>query len=195
MTATNKPYTDLDTVKSLLDTTATTRDDLIESWITQAQAAVDSYLGFNFQTDTSAKLYDGNGRQKILVDKCLSLTQVEVLSYSVVSNVRTITDTQDISGYCLLDRTGIVLERVSGGYFPLGRNNIRVTGTFGRRALVPDDIQRATALLAVHYAKQQDSSYQDQTGDSQYGVLVFRQQMPKDVCEILDKYQRRYFSS
>lgn len=195
MTVTNKPYTDLDTIKGLLDSSASSDDDLIESLIPQAQQAVDSYLGFNFQTDTGPRLYDGNGRQRILVDKCLSMTQVEVLSYSVVNNVRTITNTQDVSGYCLLDKTGIVLERLSGGYFPLGRSNIRVTGIFGRRDRIPDDIQRAAGLLVVHYVKQRDSSYQDQTGDSQYGILVFKQQMPKDVCEILDKYQRRYFAS
>lgn len=192
MTATNKPYTDLDTVKLLLDSSTTADDDLIEGLIPQAQAVMDSILGYSFQTDTTSRTFNGNGRSKLLIDKCLDLTKVEVLAYQVVANVRTVADTLDISGYCTLDKTGLILER-DAGYLPLGKKNIRVTGTFGKRTLVPDDISRAAALLVVHYVKQRDSGYQDQTGNTQFGQLVFKQQIPSDVCAILDQYKPRVF--
>lgn len=194
MTATNKPYTDLDTVKLLMDptSTSTSNDDLIETLIPQAQSVIDSILGYSFQTDTTSRTYNGNGRDKLLIDKCLDLTKVEILSYTVTNNVRTISDTTDISGYCTLDKTGLILER-DAGYLPLGKQNIRVTGTFGKRELVPDDIQRAATLLVIHYVKQMDSSYQDQTGTDQFGRLVFKQQVPPDVCAILDRYKPHVF--
>lgn len=192
MTATSKPYTDLDTVKTLLDTSTAGDDDLIDSLIPQAQAAIDSILGYSFQTDTTTLTFDGNSRTRIMIDKCLSLTKVELLSYSVVNNVRTITDTTDITGYCVLSRTGLILERESG-YFPLGRNNIRVTGTFGKYNDVPQDIQRAAARIVVHYIKQRDASYQDQTGSAQFGQLTFQQNLPTDVCQLLDRYRQRVF--
>lgn len=193
MSATSKPYTDLDTVKTLLDSSSTADDDLIDSLIPQAQAAIDSILGYSFQTDTGTRLYDGNTRTRILIDKCLSMTKVEVLSYTVVNNVRTISDATDITGYCVLSRTGLILERENAGYFPLGRNNVRVTGTFGKYSDVPQDIQRAAARIVVHYIKQRDASYQDQTGSAQFGQLTFQQNLPTDVCQLLDRYRQRIF--
>lgn len=191
---TNKPYTDLETVKLLLDpsSTSTANDDLIETLIPQAQAVIDSILGYDFQTETGPRLYNGNGRDKLLIDKCLDLTKVELLTYQVVNNVRTLTDTVDISGYCALDRTGLVLER-DAGYLPLGKQNVRVTGVFGKRDQVPQDIIRAATLLTIHYVKQLDGSYQDKTANSQFGELIFKQQIPADVLDILGRYKPRVF--
>ena len=211
MAFTKKPYCTLDDVRALLDkdSTATSQDDIIGKMIPQAQAAVDEYLGFSFQTDgtsgsPSQRVYDGNGRGKLLIDRCLDLVQVQTQTYTVGYDsgtnayTRTANTPIDVTADCLLGpnnmEAGFILERLTG-YFPLGKQNIVVKGQWGKSATIPDDIKRACARLVVHYVKQMDASYQDQVGDGTYGMLVFKQQFPPDICQLLDKHKPRVFYS
>lgn len=211
MAFTNKSYCSLDDVRQLLSTpdSDTTDDDTILAWIPQAQAVIDEYLGFSFQTDgtdaaPATRTYDGNGREKILIDRCLSLVSVTtttfVITFDSAQNkyVRTASTPIDITADCDLGPTGLeagfMLTRETG-YFPLGKKNVTVTGTFGKFATIPGDIRRACARLTVHFLKQRDNAYQDQTGNSQFGQLTFRQQIPADVCQTLDQHKPKVFYS
>jgi hypothetical protein len=207
MAWTNKPYTSLDDVKAALTTTSTTNDDLLSQFIVQAQAAIDSYLGFSFQTDgthasPATRTYDGNGREQMLIDRCLDLVQVETQTYSVSSDpdtgalTRTTNTPVDVTGDCVLGpvnmEAGFILERLTR-YFPIGKRNIVVKGVFGKSATIPEDITRACTRLAIHYMKQVDANYQDKVGNDQFGRPMFKQQLPADVCQILDRYRPRVF--
>lgn len=197
MAFTKKPYCTLDDVKAIADRRSTTDDDLLTQLISRAQATIDAELGFSFQTDgtlaaPAERIFDGNGHTQLLVKPCLSLASVKVRSYSVVSNgsgglTRTQSDS-DITEDVFLAPTnvspGFILERYTGDSFDLGRRNIVVTGVWGYDT-IPDTIKRATERLAVHYLAQRDARYQDVTGNDQYGQLVFKQQLPKDVCELV----------
>jgi hypothetical protein len=207
MTWTNKAYCSTDEVKAALDKTLTDQDDLIDALIPQAQAAIDAYLGFTWQTEGTAaspatRTYDGNGSTQLLIDRCLSLVQVKTQTYTLSTDgngtiSRTADTPTDITEGCWLGpsnlEAGFILERINA-YFPVGKRNIVVRGVWGKSATIPDDIKRACIRLTIHYVKQLDASYQDKTANGQYGALVFQQQIPPDVCALLDRHRPRIFS-
>lgn len=206
MAWTNKGYCSSDDVKAALDKTGTDQDDLIDALIPQAQAVIDEYLGFSFQTDgthssPATRTYDGNGGTQLLIDRCLDLVQVQTQTYTLSQDAlgaisRTSNAPQDITQGCWLGpanlEAGFILERINS-YFPLGRRNIIVRGVFGKSSTIPADITRACTRLVIHYIKQLDASYQDKTASAQFGQLVFAQQIPSDVCAILDRRRPRVF--
>ena len=206
MAFTNKAYTTVDDVKAAMDSTTTANDDLLQAFIGQAQAYIDEYLGFSFQTDGTAaspatRTYDGNGGEQLLIDRCLNLVSVKTQGYTISTQsdgsvIRTLNTARDISGDCFLGPMGLdagfIVERQTG-FFPLGKRNIVVTGVFGQSATIPADIKRAATRLAIHFMKQVDANYQNQVGGGQLGVPVFTQDIPSDVCAILDRRKPRIF--
>lgn len=207
MAFTNKAYTTVDDVKAAMSSTSTANDDLIQQFIGQAQAAIDEYLGFSFQTDgttatPATRIYDGNAGRQLLVEPILTLVSVQTQGYNFATDpstgaiTRTTSTPVDITGACFLGPVGldygIIIERVNAE-FPIGKRNIVVTGVFGKFATVPADIKRACTRLAIHYFKQMDASYQDKTAAGQYGQLVFQQDIPDDICKLLDQRKPRIF--
>jgi hypothetical protein len=87
---------------------------------------------------------------------------------------------------------GFILERVNAT-FTLGKRNIVVSGVWGKSSTIPADIKRACTRLAIHYFKQRDANYQEQTAEAQFGMMIFTQRMPKDVCDLLDQRRPRIF--
>ena len=207
MALTNKAYTDLDSVKAALDTDTTTNDDLLSTFISQAQKVIDEYLGFNFQTEGTAaspvtRVFDGNGTYQLLVDPLLSVSSVNVQPYQYATDpdtgaiTRSLATATDISGAVFLNPPnrdyGFLLERVNA-VFPVGKQNIRVAGVWGKSATIPGDIKRAATRLTIHYMKQMDASYQNTTANEESGALTFTQNIPSDVRAILDKRRPRIF--
>lgn len=197
MAFTRKPYCTLDDVKAIADRRSATDDDLISSLILRAQATVDAELGFAFQTDGTVaspaqRIFDGNGNKQLLIKPCLSFASALLRTYTISSDntglmTRTNTDT-DITVDCFLGPAnrspGFLLARYSGTSFEYGKQNIVISGVWGYDT-IPDTIVRATARLAVHYLAQRDARYQDVAGNNQYGQLVFKQQIPADVCDLV----------
>lgn len=209
MSLTNKAYTTVDDVKTAMSLSSTTDDDFIQLLIGQAQQAIDEYLGFSFQTDgtvasPTTRVFDGNNAYQLLVDPMLSLTSVIVQPYQFATDpdtgaiTRSLGTATDITGAVFLNPPnlgyGFILERVSA-VFPVGKQNIRVAGVWGKSATIPADIKRACTRLTIHYYKQRDANYQDQTAEAQFGMMVFTQMMPKDICQILDQRKPRIFRS
>lgn len=207
MALTNKAYTTVDDVKTAMSLSTSTDDDFIQHLIGQAQKAIDEYLGFSFQTDgTSAspttRVFDGNGGYQLLIEPMITLVSVNVQPYAYSTDpdtgavTRALGTATDITGAVFLNPPnldyGFILERINA-VFPLAKQNIRVAGVWGKYATVPADIKRACERLSIHYYKQRDASYQDTTAEAQFGVMVFSQMMPKDVCEILDQRRPRIF--
>jgi hypothetical protein len=206
MALTNKAYCSVDQVKAAMDSTTTANDDLIQSFISQAQGVIDSYLGITFQTDgtvaaPTTRTFDGNGNQQILIDRLLTLSSVKTQTYNIATDsggsiVRTTNAPVDITGDCFLGPVGLpfgfIIDR-ENGTFPLGKRNVLVAGVYGYAALIPADIQRACIRIAIHFMKQLDANYQNTIGNNQFGLQLFNQDIPTDVCAILNKYRPRVF--
>jgi hypothetical protein len=177
MAQTNKAYCSVDAVKAAMDTNTTANDDLIATFVSQAQVFIDQYLGYTFQTDgtvatPTAKVYDGNGSQQILVDRMISLATVQLQGYVIATQpngsiTRTSLPPVDVTGDCFLGPVGLpfgfLIERLNGS-FELGKRNVIVSGVYGAFSTIPGDITRAATRLAIHYMKQLDANYQNTVG-------------------------------
>lgn len=219
MAWTNNPYCLLADVKMLLDPNMGTQDDVfLQGLIPMAQANIDSEIGYAFQTDGTigspvTRSYDGSEETFLWIDNLLSLTQVTEVVYFTFLNNMTLwqagpTTTTDITADIIIKPNDYVsrgipahkLMRKSGLTFAAGLQNIVVTGVFGWPTSsdqvypgVPNDISRATARLAVHYAKMRDTAYSDQV-QSQGGIREkYSKGWPEDVKITIDNYQRTRF--
>ena len=211
MAWTTNPYCALADVKTAMNVTTTTDDTWIGVLITEAQADIDQYLGYSFQQDVgTSRIYDGNDDDQLWIDDCQSFTQVleTVFNPFIGANgAFTLGSplTLDITADCIAQpnnagsqtdtRSFYLLRRLTGLPFQFGRQNYKVTGTWGFTA-IPVPITRACKLLTIHYYKRRDAAYGMKTSVKQYGQKTQEPyDMPEEVCCILDKYKRRLFLS
>lgn len=179
------------------------------SWIAndllpQAQATIDSYVGYPFQTDGTTlaptqRLFSGNDAALLVVDPIQSLTQVLEISQDAYINyggsgvVQVAYQTLDITSDIQLGPDNMVpaftLQRASTLPFFFGRQNYKVSGVWGYSS-IPLEVSRACIRLVVHWYKMRDFNYSGQIGNKQYGGQRFdMSEIPPDVCSILNKYR------
>lgn len=219
MTWTNNPYCTLSDVKLALDPVMGSQDDgFISSLIPQAQADIDSEIGYAFQTDGTVgspvtRTYDGSGDTFLWIDNLLTLVQMQELVKFTFLNNNTLwvtgpTSSQDITADIILKPNDYVsrglpahkMVRNSGLRFQRGTQNFVVSGVFGWPTSsdqvypgVPNDISRATIRLVIHYVKMRDTAYADIV-QSQGGIREkYDKGWPKDVMETITNYQRTRF--
>src|SRR5680860_443337 len=74
----NRNYTTDALIENYLDKTVTDVD--IEPFILATQKYIEEYTGRIFKADTTAtaRSYDGNGRQALIIDDCISVSTVQV---------------------------------------------------------------------------------------------------------------------
>lgn len=170
----------------------------------QAQAAIDTFVGYPFQTDgtpqaPTTRLFSGNDADQMLVDPLISLTQaLEVsrtsyISYGGAGVVQTLTQTLDITADLLLGpdnaSPAYLLSRASELPFYFGKQNYKISGVWGYNS-VPPEVTRAAIRLVAHWYKMRDFNYTSLSGNPQYGYQKFDMgEMPPDVCAILAKYR------
>ncbi len=165
MTWTTQPYTTLSDVKLLLDPTLGTTDDaFISTLILDAQADLDSEIGYSFQQDGTAsspasRLYDGTGNSELPIDDLISLyggggcsptpcgAVIETYTVTYLQNgvnwVLGATTTRDITAdiqlrpnnYASRGEPATKLIRTSGWHFAEGLQNYQVLGIFGQPIL------------------------------------------------------------
>lgn len=210
MSYTTNPYCTVQQVYTALDlsTQAQTND---AAWITndlmpEAQAAIDSYLGFSFQTDGTIqtpanRVYSGKGtRMLYMIERCISFSQVLETYYDVIQDSNGTfysgtPTTRDITADCVLgpDNTNpsLYLVRKSEIEFYRGVQNYQVKGVFGRPS-IPGDISRACVRVVVAWYKMRDTNYSDYIIEGMVRQHYTRT-LPEDVVEFLDKYKPRVF--
>lgn len=221
MTWTTQAYCTLADVKLLLDPNLGTQDDtFLSSLIVQAQADLDSEIGYSFQQDgtllsPASRTYDGTGEQYLLIDDLVSLAspggviESNIVTYLSGSTwVSQVASTQDItadiilrpSNYAALGEPATHLERNSGSPFFSGKLNYTVNGIFGQPILpgqvypgVPNDLSRACMRLVTHYYKMRDTAYADMVQEQGNVRIHYLKQLPVDVQRVINKYARTRF--
>jgi hypothetical protein len=206
---TTNPYTTLADVKTALDLQNTDSDSWLQTLMDEAQADIDRYIGYSFQTDgttgsPASRYYDGNNHAKLWIDDCQSLVQVLETTYNVLlgsngvwtnQNPQTVDITADIAAYPYNETPVYLLSRLSGLPFQFGRKNYQVFGIFGYPD-IPTPISRACKLLTIHYFKRRDATYGNRTANRQYGSKTFQpMDMPDEVTCVLERYRERLFLS
>ena len=214
MPFTTNPYADVQQVYnalSLSSTAAAADGTWISELLVEAQAEIDAYLGFSFQTDgttqsPSSRVYDGTDGYTLFIpgDRIISITQVLETTYNTYLSQQGIfvsgtTETIDITADCFLGPNNfgpygyfLLKRKTLGATFVQGNQNYVVSGVFGRPS-IPNDISRACVRTAVHWYQMRNTAYADMMQE-QGGVRQhFKKGLPDDVCEILGRYYPRVF--
>jgi len=173
--------------------TADTADDvLLGRVLNNAQSAIDTYCGWQFEAHTATRLYDSEAD---VVGSVLNLDE-PLLSITTLTNGDA--DVLTAAEYFLLPHNsvpkwGIQLRPSTGLYWTYTTDHeqaISVVGTWGYSATAPADVQQACLRWAGYMYRQRDAQVFDVTAQPSVGILTIPQGMPKDVKVLLDNYKR-----
>lgn len=180
----------------------------VDDAILQAERFIDEYTGRNFKADTTAtaRKYDGDGSQELIIDDCVDVTKVEVGSnyygdsYTEIvahDSVGAGTDVyyelpNNYSAKNLPIRKLLLRAR----HFCEGLQNHQITGKWGYSVSVPSDVELAATILVASVYKYGRSGglggvKSEKIGD--YSVSFNDDQSKADferAMEILDRYKK-----
>lgn len=152
-----KGYTDKTAVQNyLLQTIADTFDNQLDEWIAGVEIIIDQYTGRNFIADetATARLYDGDGEQDLLIDEAVDVTKVEVGGDSYGSTFAEVGATgadryfEYPENHTAIGRP-ITKLSLSARAFTEGRQNNRITAKWGYSVEVPADIKLAATVFVA----------------------------------------------
>lgn len=179
---TNKNYTTKENIEQYLGEEISNNIDI---YIFSAEKVIDNYTKRNFKADIedTERLYDGNGKNELIIDPAISIESVEIdgeekefITYP----------------YNELPIYKIILEN---DYFPADYKNVSITGKFGYSECAPADIIMCATILASKMYKgniktditaekigDYSINYKNDSGDDTFKDLVA-------VKNILDSYK------
>lgn len=187
-------------VKTYLGITESGDDTLIGSLIDRATGIINRYTGRKFEASVStARYYTRHAVDRL--DSSVLLVDEDLLTVTELLNGDDATTTISSGDYWLYPFNasaegapywGIKLKEDTdhdGWEFDTD-GRVKVTGTWGYAATVPDAIKHATIRLAGYLYRQRDSQVFETTADPMTGQMIIPPGMPKDVRLILDGYKR-----
>jgi hypothetical protein len=139
---TPKGYTDKTQLEDyLLITIDTSFVAQVNDWIAKIEAYIDRIAGRSFKADStaSARYYDGDGTDLIIIDDCAEITSVTVDGTAVTNFLKYPKNKTYTSRIVLPDNNR----------FTKGRQNVIVTGKWGYSTAVPADIEFAATVLVA----------------------------------------------
>jgi len=149
-----KGYTSRQSIENYLQTTiASSLYSQVNAWISQIEKYIDRKTDRNFKADTntSTKIYDGDGSQTLLIDDAVSITGIKIDGESLVTDEYYLYPANDTP------KRKIVLN---GRYFTKGKQNITIIAKWGYSITVPDDIILAATVLTAGIVSAYGSSAQ-----------------------------------
>lgn len=201
---TPKGYTTKTLIQNyLLITIDSTFDTQVNDWIAKVEDYIDRYTHRNFIADTtaSARLYDGDGTEDLLIDDCVDVTKVEQGLDTYGGTFQEVGETGSDryftypanSTALLVPITKIVL---SARAFPCGNQNNRITGKWGYSVAVPAEIEHIATVLAagiINFSLNADGEVQSMTV-GQYTVAYKDKKQQSDLESVEDvlKMYKRY---
>jgi hypothetical protein len=158
-------YTNNKNIERYLEVTAYVQDT--RPYILATQRYIEEYTGRVFRADTvaSARLYDGNGSQKLTIDDAIEITTVEVGTDMWGDSFSSVGTSGADRYYTLptnnsaneLPITGILLR---SRIFINGHANHRITAKWGYSETPPEDLTWAATVLAsgMYYANRGENT-------------------------------------
>jgi len=181
-------YTNTAAVRTYLDISGAADDDLIETLIDAAQAAIDNHCHRTFEASAdSTKYFDFSAE---FVDGDTLWLDDEICSITTVTNGDGVAVSS--SEYTTIPRNadrffGIRILSNSGKYWTYTdewMDAIEVTGKWAWSTTAPDDVVQACKRLASFYYKQRDQQMFDVTA-IEAGTVITPVGLPLDVRLLL----------
>jgi len=189
-------YCALEDVKSELDITQDTYDDIIMLDIEAVKEFIDLYCNRSFDSTAETRYYDGAG-STLYIDDLASISGVSDGIFLDEDGDRTYEITLTATDYIMYPlnstpKTKIVIDTVNGSYgafAPGVRKGVKITATWGY-ATVPADVKKAAVIQSCRWHKRRESSYQDVVGTPELGTINVYKSLDPDVKQILRGYRK-----
>lgn len=162
-------------------------DSQLNEWIAAMSRYIDDYCGETIlATAPTTRLYDGTGEQTLKIDGAYSISAVTVSDVTVTPYFYPANNPRKY----LLD-----LDRDT---FAVGKQNVSVTGIFGRFTTLPADIKYACTVLVAgivnHSNKQTDGIKSEKVGEYQVTYKDEKERADYDrAMKILDAHRKVVF--
>lgn len=153
----SKGYTTKSTVENyILQDIDSSFDSQLDAWIASIERVIDNYTGRNFKADdtASARVYDGDGTNELIVDECIQVTKVETGNDPYGDSFAEIPSTGADKYFTYpANATARMVPihkiSLSARCFPAGQQNNRITAKWGYSATPPEDIQFAACVFVA----------------------------------------------
>lgn len=189
-------YAELGDLRGYLDIDATGDDSKLQEAIEDAQTYIESETNRTFEASASTAYYYRRdalnpwARRLLHLDRdCLTVTELLNGDSAATEIV--------LANYWLLDRNlgppyhWIELLSNTGIYWEFDPDCwVKVTGTWGHSTTPPDDIRRATLVLASYFYRQKDAAMYETTAIVESGAIAIPQGIPATVDRIIKRYKR-----
>jgi len=183
-----------------LDISITTDDPLLSTSIESAQKYIDSQTNRHFEAETDTRYYERSARDR-WNSRLLNLHESDLLTVTELLNGDADSTEIVAANYWLTDAKGrrvlappyhgILLKTNVDDYWEWDTDYwVTVTGTWGYSATAPDDIRRATLVLASYFYRQKDAQMFETTAIVESGAIAVPQGIPATVDRILKRYKR-----
>ena len=186
---TPKGYTNKGQIENYLLTTVNDIfHDQLDDWIAMMETHIDKVTGRNFiaDTETTEKLYDGNGEDELLVDDFIGTPTIEINEVELASDQYLV--------YPANTEKKNILKRVSGSIWAKDDQSIGVTAKWGYSEEVPHDIIFATTVLVagiINYSSKDSQGQISTKTVGRYSVTYKDKKQWQDFDQI-DKIIKSY---
>jgi len=189
-------YITLEDLRSHLDIDLTSDNPLLQEAIEDAQSYIDSQTNRHFEAETDTRYYDRSARDR-WDSRLLNLFNDDLLTITTLTNGDSSGTVIASTKYWLTPRNegppyhGILLKTDIADYWEWDTDYwVSVAGTWGYSTTVPDDIRRATAILASYLYRQKDGAAWETTAIVESGAIAIPQGIPATVDRIIKRYRK-----
>jgi hypothetical protein len=188
-------YTTLAAVRLELGSGYATDDALLDTYIAQVKALIDTSVGFGFEASIDTTKYldaRAGGRRLALPYPLAAVTTVLNGNAVAVLPASYFTEPVNETPY-----RALTLYGSTGLYWTYNTDPekaIAITGKWAWSVTAPLDIVRAATRMVAYWYRLKDAQVFDVTANPETGQLTIPKGMPVDVKPILDGYRRRWMS-
>jgi len=189
-------YIQLEDLRGYLDIDLTSDNPLLQEAIEDAAAYIDAQTNRHFEAETDTRYFDSSARDR-WDSRLLNLFNDDLLTVTTLTNGDSSATAIAATKYWLVPRNsgppyhGILLKTDIADYWEWDTDYwVTIVGTWGYSTTVPDDIRRATAVLAAYFYRAKDAALFETTAIVESGAIAIPQGIPATVDRIIQRYKR-----
>jgi len=151
---TPKGYTNIDAIEAyLLIDIAQYFEEQVNEWVAQVEKYIENVTNrssFIADASATARYYDGDNTRELFIDDAVEITEISLgtgddATIYVPADLR-----EDYLLYpnnAIVDKKPYTSVKLTGGIFPRGDQNIKITAKWGYSVVVPADIKLVATIL------------------------------------------------
>ena len=187
-------YATVEDLKQSLGITDSSDDTMLDAILAAVSRQIDQYTNRRFYATTETRFYTARRVSDVIIDDCLSITTLatDADGDRVYEKTWSATDF-DLYPYNATPFTRVEAT-VKGAYlFPVNiAKGVKIIGSFGYSATVPEPVNRACLLQAARLYKRKDALF-GVMGSAEMGQLLVIPKMDPDVKLLLSGYIKPAF--